>query len=70
MSPIFNFLFEQYSSSSPSDIALEITAVIFGFASVWFSKQNNILVFPTGLISTSIFVYLLFKWQLLGDHDD
>ena len=67
MSPIFNFLFEQYSSSSPSDIALEITAVIFGFASVWFSKQNNILVFPTGLISTSIFVYLLFKWQLLGD---
>ena len=67
MSPIFNFLFEQYSSSSSSDIALEITAVIFGFASVWFSKQNNILVFPTGLISTSIFVYLLFKWQLLGD---
>jgi nicotinamide mononucleotide transporter len=67
MSPIFNFLFEQYSSSSPSDIALEITAVIFGFASVWFSKQNNILVFPTGLISTSIFVYLLLKWQLLGD---
>ena len=46
---------------------LEITAVIFGFASVWYSKKNNILVFPTGLISTSIFVYLLFKWQLIGD---
>jgi nicotinamide mononucleotide transporter len=46
---------------------MEITAVFFGFASVWYSKQNNILVFPTGLISTSIFVYLLFKWQLLGD---
>jgi nicotinamide mononucleotide transporter len=46
---------------------MEITAVLFGFASVWYSKQNNILVFPTGLISTSIFVYLLFKWQLLGD---
>ena len=67
MSQIFNFLFEQYSSYAVLDIVLEITAVFFGFASVWYSKQNNILVFPTGLISTSIFVYLLFKWQLLGD---
>ena len=67
MSQIFNFLFEQYSSYAVLDIVLEITAVLFGFASVWYSKQNNILVFPTGLISTSIFVYLLFKWQLLGD---
>ena len=67
MNQIFNFLFEQYSSYAVLDIILEITAVLFGFASVWYSKQNNILVFPTGLISTSIFVYLLFKWQLLGD---
>ena len=67
MSQIFSFLFEQYSSYAILDIVLEITAVFFGFASVWYSKQNNILVFPTGLISTSIFVYLLFKWQLLGD---
>ncbi len=67
MNQIFNLLFEQYSSYAVLDIAMEITAVLFGFASVWYSKQNNILVFPTGLISTSIFVYLLFKGQLLGD---
>ena len=67
MSHIFNFLFAQYSDYALMDIVLEIIAVIFGFASVWYSKQNNILVFPTGLITTSIFVYLLFKWQLLGD---
>ena len=67
MSQIFNFLFEQYSSYDSKDIFLEITAVIFGFASVWYSKKNNILVFPTGLVSTSIFVYLLFKWQLIGE---
>ena len=30
-------------------------------------KKNNVLVFPTGMISTSIFIYLLFKWSLLGD---
>ena len=67
MNQIFNLLFEQYSSYAVLDIIMEITAVFFGFASVWYSKQNNILVFPSGLISTSIFVYLLFKWQLLGD---
>lgn len=67
MSPLFEFLFEQYSSYEAVDITLEITAVIFGFFSVWFAKQNNIWVFPTGLISTAIFVYLLYKWVLLGD---
>ena len=67
MSPLFEFLFEQYSSYEAVDITLEITAVIFGFLSVWFAKQNNIWVFPTGLISTAIFVYLLYKWVLLGD---
>ena len=67
MNQIFNLLFEQYSSYATLDVVMEITAVLFGFASVWYSKQNNILVFPTGLISTYIFVYLLFKWQLLGD---
>lgn len=60
-------LFYQYSQYSNTDISLEIIAVCFGFLSVWFSKNNNILVFPTGMINTSIFVYLLLKWSLLGD---
>ena len=30
-------------------------------------KQNNILVYPTGLIGTGIFVYILFNFSLLGD---
>ena len=67
MSPIFDFLFGQYSDYSNLDIGLEITAVIFGLLSVWCSKQNNILVYPTGMVSTAIFVYLLQKWGLLGD---
>ena len=60
-------LFYQYSQYSNTDISLEIIAVYFGFLSVWFSKNNNILVFPTGMINTSIFVYLLLNWSLLGD---
>lgn len=67
MNQIIDFLFEQYRGYESIDIVLEIVAVIFGFLSVWYSKQNKILVFPTGMISTSIFVYLLFKWGLLGD---
>jgi len=67
MLQIFNYLFEQYSEYETLDIILEITGVVFGLLSVWFSKNNNVLVFPTGMISTSIFVYLLYKWILLGD---
>jgi len=64
---MFDILFQQYSDYQTLDISLEIIAVVFGILSVWFSKKNNILVYPTGMISTSIFTYLLFKWSLLGD---
>ena len=64
---MFDLLFQQYSDYQTLDISLEIIAVVFGILSVWFSKKNNILVYPTGMISTSIFTYLLFKWSLFGD---
>ena len=67
MGPLIESIFDQYSSYERLDIVLEIIAVLFGFMSVWYSKQNKIWVFPTGMISTSIFVYLLLKWGLLGD---
>tara|TARA_B110000091_G_scaffold145630_1_gene155362 strand:+ start:1096 stop:1725 length:630 start_codon:yes stop_codon:yes gene_type:complete len=67
MLEIFDFFFGQYKTYSTTDTVLEIIAVIFGFLSVWCSKKNNIWVFPTGMISTAIFVYLLLKWELLGD---
>lgn len=65
--PLFDFFFGQYAAYSVQDIALEITAVFLGLASVWYAKQNKIAVYPTGMISTAIFVYLLWKWLLLGD---
>ena len=46
---------------------LEILAVFFGLSSVWLSKKNHVGVFPTGIISTGIYVYLLYQWGLLGD---
>ncbi len=61
------YFLEPYEGYSQLFIVLESIAVLFGIVSVWFAKKENILVFPTGLVSTMIFVYLLFKWGLLGD---
>lgn len=67
MSPIFDWLFSQYNEVPKYLVTLEIIAVFFGFLSVWFSKRENILVYPTGIISTLIFVYILWIYGLLGD---
>ena len=67
MDQILDFLFSQYSSYSPSFIYLELFAVIMNITSVVYAKRNNILVYPTGLIGTGIFVYILLNFSLLGD---
>jgi nicotinamide mononucleotide transporter len=45
----------------------EYIAVVAGIVSVWFSKKENILVYPVGLINTIIYVYLSFKYHLIGE---
>ena len=67
MSPIFDFILQQFSNYGTQDIILEIIGVLFGLISVWYAKKNSIWVYPTGIISTAIYVYLLLKWTLLGD---
>jgi len=67
MNHIFDFLFGQYAQYETLDIVLELLAAVFTILSVWYSKRNNVLVFPTGMVCTAIFVYLLLKWELLGD---
>lgn len=60
-------LFAPYNDYSLLDIVLEIIAVLFGLASVLYSKKNNIKVYPTGIVSTLLFTYLLYQWGLFGD---
>lgn len=67
MNHIFDWLFSQYQNIPLHLIVLEFIGVFFGFLSVWYSKQENILVYPTGIISTAIFVYILLVYGLLGD---
>ncbi|MCC2589985.1 nicotinamide riboside transporter PnuC [Chryseobacterium sp. MFBS3-17] len=56
-----------YESYTTFQIILEITATFFGIASVYFSIKKNIWVYPTGIISTALYVYILLKFGLLGD---
>ena len=67
MNQIFNFLIEPYQNYVIIDIALEAIAVILGLLSVYFAKRDQIAVYPTGMLSTIIYVYILFKANLLGD---
>lgn len=67
MSPIFDWFFAQYQNVPTHIVILEITGVVFGLLSAWFSKQDNILIYPTGILSTAIFVYILAIYGLLGD---
>lgn len=60
-------LVEPYKTYETYQIVLEIIAVVLGVSSVFFSLKRNILVFPTGIISTSIYIYILFVFGLLGD---
>ena len=53
--------------AAASMTVLEILGVFFGVLGVWFSKKENIWVYPTGLISVSIYIYLCFKFGLYAD---
>jgi len=46
---------------------VEAIAVISGIVSVWYSRKENILVYPTGLLNTTIYIYLSTKGHLLGE---
>lgn len=67
MNEIIDFFIEPYKTATTLNIILEFVAATFGVISVVFAKRENILVYPTGIISTGIYVYLLSQWNLYGD---
>ena len=46
---------------------LEFIAVFFGIASVWYSRKENILVYPVGLANTIPYVYISIRGSLYGE---
>ncbi len=59
--------FEIFLQNLLNTSLLEIVAVTFGMASVWFAKKENILVYPTGIVSVLIYVYICFFAKLYAD---
>ena len=67
MKEFIDFFFQPYYASSTLDVLLELIAVSFGITSVIFAKNENILVFPTGIISTILYTIICYKFILYGD---
>lgn len=59
--------FNQFISGLKATTIPEYIAVLAGIASVWYSRKENILVYPTGLLNTIIYIWLSFKYHLLGE---
>ena len=67
MKEIIDFFSAPYTGVTAFHITLEIVAVFFGIASVLYAKKENIWVFPTGIISTVLYVYICYQFTLYGD---
>jgi nicotinamide mononucleotide transporter len=60
-------IFEEFINGIKQTGWLEYIAVCSGIISVWFSRKENVLVYPTGLINTIFYIYLSFQGGLLGE---
>ena len=63
MQQFFTALFDAFKNTG----LLEYFAVTMGILSVYYSRKENILVFPTGLLNTAIYIYLSYKNHLIGE---
>ena len=45
----------------------ECIAVCTGLASVWLARKNSILLYPTGLVSVTLYIFLCFQAKLYAD---
>ena len=48
------------------DFTIEIIAVFSGIISVWLAKKENILLYPVGTLSVSLWIYLCWIGEIYG----
>ena len=60
-------LYRQFLSDLQHTGWVEFFAVIAGILSVWYSRTENILVYPTGLLNTIAYIFLSFRFSLFGE---
>jgi len=64
---LFHWIFAPYAQYAPWEIAIEATAVFFGIWSVVLARKNHIGVYPTGIVSTGIYMYVTVSVGLYAD---
>ncbi|MGQ4001887.1 nicotinamide riboside transporter PnuC [Francisellaceae bacterium CB299] len=67
MHHFYEWLIRPYHDYDTYMIYLEIIAATTGVVSVYYSYKRNILVYIFGFISSLIYVFLLYDWELFGD---
>jgi len=60
-------LYRQFVEGIRGTSWLELVAVVTGIASVWFSRMENILVYPVGLVNTIIYIFISIRGHLFGE---
>jgi nicotinamide mononucleotide transporter len=55
-------IYQEFVTGLQQTSVLEFVAVVFGIASVLFSRKENILVYPTGIINTVLYTWFCFGW--------
>ncbi len=60
-------IWQQFVTGMKATTLPEYIAVFSGIASVWYSRKENILVYPVGLVSTTIYIWLSYDQHLLGE---
>ena len=63
----YDEIIKQFVAGMRNTTLLEYIAVFAGIASVWFSRIENIWVYPVGLISTIIYIFLSIEGHLFGE---
>jgi len=63
----FNDYFDLFVQNLMQSTLLEGIAVFTGLLSVWYAKKENIWVYPTGIISVLIYVYICFHAGIYAD---
>src|ERR1035438_5491653 len=60
-------IYQQFIEGIQQTTWIEFIAVVCGIASVIFSRMENILVYPVGMINTAIYIYLYLTHGLYAD---
>jgi nicotinamide mononucleotide transporter len=60
-------IFQEIYANIMASSWLEAVAVITGLLSVWYARKENILVYPVGIVSVLIYVYICFSVKLYAD---